>query len=199
MFCVPFHVTISPLAELPGTIPVSQSSLCARSWAHWIGQQSVKYPLNRLGPAGLSEALMLNTGVCLAKITKGHKNHVMYRMMRGLQTFCLEKRRQWAGGQRGYTRGFWPHTNIREISCRRIDTFDVASEDRSRTSEGGSYSMTSSAPYMQAVSLFLSTASCLMMEQTTGGGMNSLPWKWSSRSGQLAIRVAVERIHSLRD
>lgn len=61
MFNLPFPVTVSLLAKLPGTT-ISHSSLCPElSRVNGIGQQSVNYPTNKIEPTGLSESLMLST------------------------------------------------------------------------------------------------------------------------------------------
>jgi len=62
------------------------------------------------------------------------QNSRRLRMMGACRHFVW-RREESEGARRGYAWGFWPHANIKEISCRRTDTFFVASEDISWTSE----------------------------------------------------------------
>lgn len=85
--------------------------------------------MNRREPTDLSEPLMLSM---LGQGNKVHKNHVTHR------TVSCYKRSVWKRRDDGGLAMGVVHptpTNIRKISYRRTNTFNVASEDMSRTSE----------------------------------------------------------------
>ena len=122
------------------------------STVNGIGQQSVKYLPSRMEPTGLSEALILNT------VSDSQKSKVSHTERWGPAAFCLEKRREWRG-QKGICMGFLATCKYQRDLMPEDWHFLCGLRGHKLDWWGtGSYSMTGSTPYMQALhaSLFIS-------------------------------------------